>query len=86
MVGWFVAQWVDWWFGRFVRRITDFYVGVSAAFDGVVGLMQDGPQKRSRCCGEENKFCPYQDLNLGPSGRWNTSYTDNANRATKMSP
>ena len=26
-----IAQWVDWWFGRFVRRwITDFYVGVSA--------------------------------------------------------
>ena len=55
-------------------------------FNGLVRLLQDGPQKHSRCCGEENKFYPYQDLNLGPSGRWNCSYTDHANRATKMSP
>ena len=59
---------------------------VCQLFNGVVGLMQDGPQKRSRCCGEENKFCPYQDLNPGPTGRWNNSYTDHANRATKIDP
>ena len=29
-LGWLVAQWVDWWFGRFVRRwVTDFCVGGS---------------------------------------------------------
>ena len=59
---------------------------VCQLFDGVVGLMQDGQQKRSRCCGEENKFCPYQDLNPGPTGHWNSRYTDHANRATKIYP
>ena len=49
------------------------FVLVCQLFDGVVGLMQDGPQKQSRCCGEENKFCPYQDLNPGPTGCWNSS-------------
>ena len=28
--GWLIVQWVDWWFGRFVRRWdSDFCVGVS---------------------------------------------------------
>ena len=55
-------------------------------FDGLVGLLQDRPQKGSGCCGEKNKFCLYQDPNPGPSGHWNSCYTDYANRATKISP
>ncbi len=51
LVVWLVCETV----GHFIMSVCQLM------FDGLFSLLQDGPQKQSRCCGEENKFCPYPD-------------------------